>query len=52
MSVRDNQSMVVMLFGDRVKSDDISVSQAPRPVEAYRDVVFGLLDELGCGLAL
>lgn len=52
MSVRDNQSMVLMLFGDRVNPAAISSAASPTPIGSYQATVFALLDELGCGLAL
>ncbi|WP_229261218.1 RES family NAD+ phosphorylase [Duganella levis] len=52
MSVRDNQSMAVMLFGDRLDPALLSVETGPAPIAAYQASVFALLDELGCGLAL
>lgn len=51
MSVRDNQSMAVMLFEDRVLPAALSVVDGPTPIAEYQDAVYALLDELGCGLA-
>jgi hypothetical protein len=52
MSVRDNTSKVLMLFGDRIPAAHLRALQAPRPIADYASTVFALLDELGCGLAV
>jgi hypothetical protein len=51
MSVRDNQSMAMVLFGDRVDPGLLAAMAGPTPIAQFREVVFTLLDELGCGLA-
>lgn len=52
MSVRDNTSAVVMLFGDRVTADVLRPLLGPTPIARYESTVFHLLDELGAGLLL
>jgi hypothetical protein len=52
MSVRDNTSKVVVLFGDRVRPPHISDGHSTRHIAHYKHAVLELLDELGCGLVL
>lgn len=52
MSVRDNRSLALMLFGDRIAPAQMRVLAGPTPIAHYQEQVFGLLQELGCGLAL
>jgi hypothetical protein len=52
MSVRDNTSAVVMLFGDRVATAALRPVAGPTPIARYESTVFHLLDELGAGLLL
>ena len=52
MSVGDNRSMALMLFGDRVAAGDMTLIDGPTPIAAYEQIVFALLDELGCGLIM
>jgi hypothetical protein len=51
MSVRDNRTMALMLFGDRVATDTMTLVGGPTPIAEYEGTVFALLEELGCGLA-
>jgi len=51
MSVRDNQSKALMLFGDRIDASVFTIIGGPSRIREYQEIVFGLLDELGCGLA-
>jgi hypothetical protein len=52
MSVRDNTSAVVMLFGDRIAAPALKPRVGPVPIARYESTVFELLDELGAGLLL
>jgi hypothetical protein len=52
MSVRDNTSEVVMLFGDRVAPSAVRLAAEPTPIARYESTVLHLLDELGAGLLL
>lgn len=52
MSVRDNTSAVVMLFGDRIAPAALRPVAGPTPIARYESTVFHLLDELDAGLLL
>jgi len=52
MSVRDNTCLVVMLFGDRVSTGDLSHHGVSAPIASYEADVLLLLDELGCGIVI
>lgn len=50
MSKRDNQSEVIMLFGDRVDASDVVDDGSSHPMQVYESLVIELLDELGAGV--
>lgn len=50
MSKRDNRREVVMLFGDRVGSGDVSDDRNSHPLQVYEDAILELLDEMGAGV--
>lgn len=51
MSVRDNTCEVVMLFGDRLKSNNIQDERDSKHVIHYEAELMKLLDDLGASLA-
>lgn len=52
MSVRDNTSPVLMLFGDRIHASVLSDLGNSLPIARYESNVLALLDGMGCGLAI
>lgn len=52
MSVRDNPCPVLMLFEDRLRKGFIKDAKNSLPIANYEAVVFELLEELGCSLAI
>lgn len=52
MSVRDNQSKAILLFGDRMSGVPITVIQPAKHISSYQGIIFQMLDELGAGLTM
>jgi hypothetical protein len=52
MSRRDNEGAVAILFGDRVDVARLRNTSPPVPIAAYEQQVLGILNRLGCSVAL